>query len=278
MLKCVSIYFRNDSPCSVLWGGKITKWINSNYPKVLLSAKKPQVVIVAGGDGTLLEAAQKFKNPNPVIFGLNTGHVGFLASVRDEKDFFKALRKLFKGEYRVSKKMMIKAEVWRRGRKILETNALNEISIQNPLGMVELEVAIDGHSFQYIHGTGVMVATATGSTAYNLSAHGPIVMPDIKCMVLTEIMDHNIPTPSIVIKRDREVEIKVLNFRKRGLIKIAKTGESADVLITADIGESLMALEKGDVIKIKRTPLLVKFAELERGYFFKSLQEKFGFR
>ncbi|KKT41125.1 hypothetical protein A2W54_03805 [Candidatus Giovannonibacteria bacterium RIFCSPHIGHO2_02_43_13] len=278
MLKRVSIYFRNDNPRSVLWGGKITKWINANYPKVLLSAKKPQVVIAAGGDGTLLEAAQKFKNPNPAIFGLNTGHVGFLASVRDEKDFFKALRKLFKGEYRVSKKMMIKAEVWRRGRKILDTNALNEISIQNPLGMVELEVAIDGHPFQYIHGTGVMVATATGSTAYNLSAHGPIIMPDIKCMVLTEIMDHNIPTPSIVIKRDREVEIKVLDFRKRGLIKIAKTGVPADVLITADIGESLMALEKGDVIKIKRTPLLVKFAELERGYFFKSLQEKFGFR
>lgn len=278
MIKRVSIYFRNDSPRSVLWGGKIEKWINKNYPKVLITAKKPQVVIVVGGDGTILEAAQKFRNPNPVIFGLNTGHIGFLASVRDEKDFLKALKSLFRGEYLVAKKMMIKAEVWRKGKKILDTNALNEVSIQNPLGMVELEVAIDGHAFQYIHGTGVMVATATGSTAYNLSAHGPIVMPDIKCMVLTEIMDHNIPTPSIVIKRDREVEIKVLDFRKRGLINIAKTDSPADVLITADIGESLTALEKGDVIKIKRTPLLIKFAELERGYFFKSLQEKFGFR
>ncbi|OGF82105.1 hypothetical protein A2924_03160 [Candidatus Giovannonibacteria bacterium RIFCSPLOWO2_01_FULL_44_16] len=261
----------------MLWGKKTEKWIKTNYPKVLLSAKKPQVVIVAGGDGTLLEAVQKFKNPNPVIFGLNTGHVGFLASVRNKKDFFGALRKLFKGDYRVAKKMMIRAEVRRKGKKILEMNALNEVSIQNPLGMVELEVAIDGHSFQYIHGTGVMVATATGSTAYNFSAHGPIVMPDIKCMILTEIMDHNIPTPSVV-KRDREVEIKVLDFRKRGLIKIAKTGAPADVLITADVGESLTALERGDLIKIKRTPLLIKFAELERGYFFKSLQEKFGFR
>ena len=277
MLKRVSIYFRNDSPRSVLWGKKTEKWIKTNYPKVLLSAKKPQVVIVAGGDGTLLEAVQKFKNPNPVIFGLNTGHVGFLASVRNKKDFFGALRKLFKGDYRVAKKMMIRAEVRRKGKKILEMNALNEVSIQNPLGMVELEVAIDGHSFQYIHGTGVMVATATGSTAYNFSAHGPIVMPDIKCMILTEIMDHNIPTPSVV-KRDREVEIKVLDFRKRGLIKIAKPGAPADVLITADVGESLTALERGDLIKIKRTPLLIKFAELERGYFFKSLQEKFGFR
>ena len=123
-----------------------------------------------------------------------------------------------------------------------------------------------------------MVATATGSTAYNLSAHGPIVMPDIKCMVLTEIMDHNIPTPSIVIKRDREVEIKVLEFRRRGLLKIAKSGEPADVLITADGGERLTALQKGDLIKIQRSPGLIKFAELERAYFFKSLREKFGFR
>src|SRR3989344_4415634 len=87
MLKRVSIYFRNDSPKSVLWGKKIKKWINSHYPKIEIIAKKPQVVIVAGGDGTILEAAQKFRNPNPVIFGLNTGHVGFLATARNEKDF-----------------------------------------------------------------------------------------------------------------------------------------------------------------------------------------------
>lgn len=278
MIKRVSIYFRHDSPRSALWGKKIEKWIKVNYPKVSLVAQKPQVAIVAGGDGTILEAAQKFQKPNAVIFGLNTGHVGFLASVRDEKDFLKALRRLFAGEYRVSKKMMIKAEVWRKGKRVLDFNALNEVSIQNPLGMVELEVDIDGHPVQYIHGTGVMVATATGSTAYNLSAHGPIVMPDIKCMVLTEIMDHNIPTPSIVIKRDREVEIKVLDFRQRGLLKIAKTGQDADLLITADVGEKLFALRKGDIVKIKRTPSLIKFAELERGYFFRSLQEKFGFR
>src|SRR3989338_11204425 len=277
MLKRVSIYFRNDSPRSVLWGKKTEKWIKTNYPKVLLSAKKPQVVIVAGGDGTLLEAVQKFKNPNPVIFGLNTGHVGFLASVRNKKDFFGALRKLFKGDYRVAKKMMIRAEVRRKGKKILEMNALNEVSIQNPLGMVELEVAIDGHSFKYIHGTGVMVATATGSTAYNFSAHGPIIMPDIKCMVLTEIIDHNIPTPSIVIKRDREVELKIISFRKDGLLTIATTNEPADVVIAAD-GGKIFSLEQNDVIKIRRAPRLVTFAEIEPNYFFKSLQEKFAFK
>lgn len=263
---------------SVIWGGKVKYWIEKNYPKIKIGSKKSQAVIAVGGDGTILEASQKFQRPNPVILGLNTGHVGFLASVRDEKDFLTALEKFCKGDYRVSKKLMIKAEVTRKGKKIFASNALNEIAIMSPLGMVELEVCIDDHIVQYIRGSGVMVATATGSTAYNLSAHGPIVMPDIKCMVLTEILDHNIPTPSIVIKRDREVEIKVIEFRQRGFLNIAKSGAPADLLITADGGENLSALQKGDIIRIKRSPGLVKFAEFERGYFFKSLQEKFGYR
>jgi len=277
-IKRVAIYYRPDSPRAVFWGEKIIRWLNKKHPRVKIVLKRPQAVIVVGGDGTILEAAQKFQKPNPLICGLNTGHVGFLASVREEKDFLRALSKLFSGAYHVTKKMMIKAEVWRKGKKILDANALNEIAILNVLGIVELEVSIDDHVVQYIRGSGVMVATATGSTAYNLSAHGPIIMPDIKCMVLTEMMDHNIPTPSIVIKRDREVEIKVLEFRRRGLLKIAKSGEAADVLITADGGENLTALQKGDLIKIKRSPGLIKFAELERAYFFKSLREKFGFR
>ena len=281
-IKRVAIYYRPDSPRAVFWGGKIKSWLNKNHPRVKIVPKRPQAVIVVGGDGTILEAVQKFQKPNPLIFGLNTGHVGFLAAAREEKSFLKALKLLFSGKYsnaiRVTKKMMIRAEVRRRGKKILEANALNEIAILNVLGIVELEVSIDDHVVQYIRGSGAMVATATGSTAYNLSAHGPIVMPDIKCMVLTEVMDHNIPTPSIVIKRDREVEIKVLEFRRRGLLKIAKSGEAADVLIIADGGERLTALQKGDIIKIKRSPGLIKFAELERAYFFKSLRSKFGFR
>lgn len=278
MIKTASIYFRNDSPKSVLWAEKVKVWIEKKYPGIKLVLDKPKAVIVVGGDGTILEASQKFQRPNPVILGLNTGHVGFLASAREEKDFLKSLERFFGGEYRVSKKLMIKAEVIRKGRRIFASNALNEIVIQNPLGMVELDASIDDHVVQHIRGSGVMVATATGSTAYNLSAHGPIVMPDIKCMILTEILDHNLPTPSIVIKRDREVEIKVAGFRRRGLLKVAKSGLPADLLLTVDGAENLFVLEKGDLIKIKRSPGLVKFAELERGYFFKSLQEKFGFR
>lgn len=282
----VSIFYRADNQKAVLWAGKILAWLKKKHKGIKLDAARPaspasqggpQALIVLGGDGTILEASQKYQKKNPIVIGLNLGHVGFLASAREPQKFIKSLDQFFSGKYRVVKRMMIKAEVFRKSRKVFSANSLNEISIQNLLGMVEIEANIDMHPVQYIRGTGVLVATSTGSTAYNLSAHGPIVMPDIKCMILTEIMDHNIPTPSIVIKRDREVELKILDFRKRGLLKIAKDGKNADVVLTAD-GENIFPLEVGDIVKIKRSPGLIKFAELERAYFFKSLRSKFGFR
>ena len=143
--------------------------------------------------------------------------------------------------------------------------------------MVELEVTVQGYPIQYVHGTGVLIATATGSTAYNLSAHGPIVMPDIECLIITELLDHNIPTPSVVIKPDQEIVIRVLDFRKQGNLSLAKTNEKIDVVLSAD-GNHLFPLEPGDKIFIHRSPNLVKFAEFEKNYFFKSLQEKFAFK
>ena len=122
-----------------------------------------------------------------------------------------------------------------------------------------------------------MVATATGSTAYNMSAHGPIVMPDIKCLIVTEILDHSIPTPSIIVKYQNKIFIKVLNYRKRGILSLSKTGQKIDTLLISD-GDTVFPLEKGDIVTIQSHPQPIRFAELERHYFFKSLQEKFGFK
>lgn len=277
MIKRVSIYWRNDNPRAIRWAGIIEEWIKRKYPRILFTKANPQALIVLGGDGTILGAAQEYQRKNPIILGLNLGHIGFLASVREPKKFLGSLDKFFKEEYKIAKRMMIRASVFRNGGTVFSANALNEIAVQNFLGMLEIEADIEGHPVQFVRGTGLIVSTATGSTAYNLSAHGPIVMPDIKCMVLTEVMDHDIPTPSIVIKRDREIFLKVIDFRKRGFLKVAGTGEDADVLLTAD-GEKIFSLQKGDIVKIRRSPGLIKFAEFERAYFFKSLKQKFSFR
>lgn len=277
MIKRVSIYFRHDNKKAPLWARKIKNWLTKKHPQVKIVSTRPQALIVLGGDGTILEAVRRRQQKKHIIFGLNLGHVGFLASAREPKKFLPSIDKLLKGEYRTIERMMIRADVWRGNKIVFSTNSLNDISVQSLLGMVNIEVFIDEHIVQYIRGTGALIATATGSTAFNLSAHGPIVMPDIKCMILTEIMDHNIPTPSMVIKRNREITLKVKGFRKRGLLKISDSGEKVDVVIIAD-GENVFPIQAGDTIKIRRSPGLVRFAELEPNYFFKSIQEKFAFK
>ena len=273
----VDFFFRQGNKTVLDWAGKIKKYIGKEHPLTIFSNKKPDVLIVLGGDGAILEAARKYHRIGSIILGLNLGHVGFLASIRDEKDFLKSLSRFFKGQYRIIEKMMITAKVKRKGKIIFTTEALNEVVVKNPLGMVELEARIAGYPVKHIQGTGILISTATGSTAYNLSAHGPIVMPDIKCFIVTEVLDHSIPSPSIVVKYNNTVNVKIVSFRKRGVISYSKTGKKIDVLLIAD-GESLFPLEERDEIIIENSPHMTKFAELEENYFFKSLQEKLGFR
>ncbi len=279
-------------PESAVWEKKLKNLIKSKYPKTKIletssvppkKASSPQLLVVLGGDGTILEAARKFERWNPLIFGLNLGHVGFLASVREKKDFIKGLTKVMKKEYKISPKMMMKAELIRKNgakgkqfKKIFSGYALNDIAVQSLLGMVKIGVYVESHPIQYINGSGILVATATGSTAYNLSAHGPIVMPDIKCFIVTEIMDHNIPTPSLVVKRNNTITLQVEDFREKNQLILKETGESADVVLSID--GSIVALKKGDRIIIRESERLVRFVELEKNYFFKSLEEKFAFK
>lgn len=273
----IGFFSRQDNKKARLWEARIRGFLAKKYPRVRVVQQKPRILIVLGGDGAILEAARKYQNGSPLILGLNLGRVGFLASCRDSRKFLASIELVLAGRHRVAKRMMLASRVVRRGKTVFSASSLNDIAIQNPLGIVELAASIEGHTLQYVRGTGLLVATATGSTAYNLSAHGPIVMPDIKCFIITELLDHNIPTPSIVIKRDKEIAIKILDFRTRGLLSIAKTGEPADVLLVSD-SDVVYALKKGDTVIVSPSPRLVKFAEIEKGYFFKSLQEKFAFR
>lgn len=269
---------RSDNSKAKGWRAKIKEWIEESHPGIKVTQKTPKAWLVLGGDGTILEAARKYheQHPHPLVFGLNLGTVGFLASVREPKDFMYALGKFFEGKYTVKERLMLQIEVVRKGRSVFTAYALNDIVVQNPLGMVELEVAIEGYPFQTVRGTGVLVASATGSTAYNLSAHGPILMPEIKAMIVTELLDHSIPTPSLVVKYHNKITLTVKNFRERGILSITKTKKPVDVLAMAD-SEEMFALRQGDEITISKSPHLVNFAEIEKSYFFKSLHEKFSF-
>jgi len=276
-LSKIHIFYHPTNVQAVVWDKRIRIRIKKYNPEIKFNADSPEVVIVLGGDGTILEAARKFHGLGAVILGLNLGSVGFLASVRKEKDFLKALEKFLKGRYEIMDRMMLSIQVRRKEEVVFTAEALNEIVLKNPLGIVELEAEVSGHPVQHIRGTGILVSTATGSTAYNLSAHGPIIMPDIKCFILTELLDHNIPSPSVVVKHDNTIVVKVISYRETGIISLSKNNKKVDILLIAD-GDSIFPLKKNDEVVIKNSPHMVKFAELEKHYFFKSLEEKFGFK
>ncbi|MCX6755240.1 MAG: NAD(+)/NADH kinase [Candidatus Nomurabacteria bacterium] len=271
----IAIYHRGDNPKAIIWEVKIKKWLKIKYPEIQIDQKNPNIVIVLGGDGTILDATHIYKKSNPIFFGLNLGHVGFLASVRSPKDFLAGLDRLIVGDYHLTKRMMLKAGIIRDGIKIIEKNALNEVVVQNVLSVSRLEVWIDGHLTQEVKGGGVLVSTGTGSTAFNLSLHGPIVMPDIRCFVVTEMLDHNTPTPSIVVKRTKSVRIVIKSFRKRGELLMAGTLEPVDMVMTAD-GAVICPLEVKDEIIISEGRS-VRIAEIDKDYFFKSVKSKFSF-
>lgn len=104
-VKTINFFYHPDSKRAVFWKKKIEKWLKRRHPSVKIVSNKPGALIVLGGDGTILEAAQKYQKQNPVILGFNLGHVGFLASAREPEQFLPALDKFFNGKYWVMKRI-----------------------------------------------------------------------------------------------------------------------------------------------------------------------------
>lgn len=276
-VKRVTMFFRKDNARARRWAKRLEKLIREECPNMLIATDVPDAVIVLGGDGAILEAVRTFRKSSPLIVGFNLGNVGFLASVRRPKDFPDAIRRLARGDVRVVKRMIIRGEVLRAGRMVYATEALNEIALQGILGVLRATVLLEGHPMQHIHGTGVLVASPTGSTGYNLSSHGPIITPDMHSLIVTEILDHNIPTPSLIIAPEKIVEIRLTEVRKLGLFALASSGEPVDAFLASDDMEPF-PVKEGDVVRITRAKRMANLAEFEEGYFIKSLQEKFAFR
>src|SRR3989344_7743262 len=123
----INFFYREGAKEAAEWEKKILKWLGKEYPNVRDFDAEPEAILVLGGDGTILEAAKKFRNTNAVILGLNLGGVGFLASVREPDKFFEALKKFFDGDYRLENRMMLHSMVVRDGRNVFEAHSLNEI-------------------------------------------------------------------------------------------------------------------------------------------------------
>ncbi len=210
-----------------------------------------QLVVVLGGDGTLLSVARLFGDKHVPIVGVNLGSLGFLTEITVE-ELYPRLEQCLSGDLTASARMMLDVTLHREGKKIEHSFALNDVVINKGAlaRIVDLEARVDGQMLTTYKADGLIVSTPTGSTGYSMSAGGPIIHPQINCIVITPICPHTLTNRPIVISDDSVICLTVTSsFDEK-------------VYLTLD-GQIGYELHEGDSIDIRRasqTTLLIPSA------------------
>jgi NAD+ kinase len=223
------------------------------------------VIIAFGGDGTLLDAASAVAHSGasvPVL-GVNLGHLGFLAEV-SRADLTPALEVLLAGASRTESRLMLEGRVIRHGRIVATRLALNDIVVTRGAlsRMIEIDVDVEDQLVCHIKADGLILATATGSTAYNLSAGGPIVHPSVDAVILTPIAPHALTNRPLVLPAATAVTL-------RPVIEPALT----EILLTFD-GQYGVPLEPDDAIVVCRAPCVFRLLRVSARTHFDVLRDK----
>ena len=223
--------------------------LSSPYSKSKLPSLVDMIVVL-GGDGTLLSVARLVEGKDVPLLGVNLGGLGFLTEVTLE-ELYPALEKIFKKEFVTDDRLLLKARILRRGKQILDSVALNDVVVSKGAiaRMIRLEIHVDGQFVTSLRGDGLIVATPTGSTAYSLSAGGPILHPSVDAMILTPISPHTLTNRPIVIPNTVKIEV-VLKTQEEGTL-VTFDGQAGCPLQYDDVAEIRAAESK---IKLIRSP------------------------
>jgi NAD+ kinase len=208
------------------------------WPEIPANA---EVVIVLGGDGTMLSAARLVCEKGIPLLGVNLGGLGFITDVYKE-ELYDALNKILKDECPSEERMMLKATIHRYGEVIAEYTVLNDVVINKGAlaRIVDLETYINRSYVTEFRADGLIVSTPTGSTAYSLSAGGPILYPTLHAMALTPICPHTLTNRPIVLPDDVEISVTMKSM-------------SEDVFLTLD-GQVGFSLRQNDTVQVRKSP------------------------
>lgn len=219
--------------------------------------QETQCVITIGGDGTLIQAARDLAGRNIPMVGVNRGHLGFLNQISRQEDIAPVMDALLEDRFQLENRMMVEGVALRDGRPVMRDIALNEIAItrKDALKVLRFQVYVNGEYLNEYSADGILVATPTGSTAYNLSAGGPVIAPGARMMVLTPICSHALSGRSIVLAPEDEVRIDF----------------AADGQVAVFDGDAVTELEKGDSIEIKRSDMYTVMVKLKQISFMQNL-------
>ncbi|MFY9177705.1 MAG: NAD(+)/NADH kinase [Caldicoprobacterales bacterium] len=222
---------------------------------------KSDIIISLGGDGTLLQAARQAAKFNKPIIGINMGNLGFLTDT-DLTCAEEALLALKENHYYIEKRMMLCGTVVRDKKEHHTFLAFNDIGIMKELvsRIIHLKASINGHEINSYSGDGLLVSSPTGSTAYSLSAGGPIVNPSLECLILTPICPHSLNARSIITNSNDIVEIEVIS-------------QNRNITLTAD-GQAETILSAGDKLFVKKADIYVQLLRTKDQNFFDLVHEK----
>ena len=220
-----------------------------------------QLVIVLGGDGTLLSAARAIGRGGIPLFAVNLGGLGFLTAITVD-DLYPQLERALQGDFRVGVRRMLHCEHRRQGELIAEYDALNDVVLTKfeIARMIDLEVQIDGHFVCIYRADGLIIATPTGSTAYSLSAGGPIVFPSVGAIVITPICPHTLTNRPVVLD-------------DASVIQVANLSDDSATYLTID-GQVGELLRRGDTVICKRSQNSISLIRPPEMMFFDVLREK----
>jgi NAD+ kinase len=224
-------------------------------------ASHVDIVTVFGGDGTLLHAAHLVGGSGVPILGINLGSLGFLAEVKLE-EMRQAFESLIRGDYRIEERMLLDIEIFRSDNTpVARYLALNDAVINKAAfaRIIELEIIVNGQVVTVTRADGLIVSTPTGSTAYSLSAGGPILYPTLEAFIVTPICPHTLTNRPVVVPDHVTVEIRL--------------GRGTDVMLTVD-GQIGMPLQPADRIKIQKAAPVIRLVLSTGSSFFKLLREK----
>jgi NAD+ kinase len=238
-------YARREAEKTMVWlekeKGLTVHWDERETPPLQPDPGPPDLVIVLGGDGTLLKAARLYGGPGVPVLGVNLGGLGFLTEISLE-EFRVIFEKILTGDYQTQTRMVLTAHIVREGEKDPHplTPFLNDIVINKGAlaRIIDLETSIDGEFLTSYRGDGLIVSTPTGSTAYNLAAGGPILHPSLETIVLTPICPFTLTNRPIIVQDNAVIDIRLGSKVK-------------EVWLTFD-GQVGYPLQQGDVVRVQK--------------------------
>lgn len=274
------IYVNLDKPDAVRTAGEIIKLLHEKgvdvrvddraagkvgYPELGQDLKtlgaRADMVIVLGGDGTLLAACRALLPHQPPLLGVNFGRLGFLTEL-EASEVLSELEGVVAGEYVVEARMMLQASVSRRGQQVCRFAGLNDVVVtKGPFArLIDIDLSVDGRHVESYACDGVIICTPTGSTAYSLSAGGPIVDPGVEVLVITPICPHTLYWRSLVVRRDCVVTLRVLTAHP-------------DTVVTVD-GQQGFGLKGGDEVTVFASPHTAHLVRRKNWDFYEVLRKK----